>query len=295
MWITPFLVQRRHCRGPAWQTPWQGKHEHRVKSFHKGETCAAPSYYGTIAASAAAAAADDLTSAPANAPNAPGDDAPPLLLGVRLLGGFEVHSLGRPVSIAARKDRWLLALLALANGRPRLRRELQDALWPPESGGAGGGPAGGDPAYNLRRGLSNLRRALPRYADRFEAPTRDAVRLAPDGIWVDALAFDAAAAAAPDPPRWVEAAALYAGPLLPDCAEPWVLGERQARQQAYQDLVVRLADAALTTSQEVQRREAATGPAGSPVGVEQARQILLRTLTTDPPWPTGRGRRDTGG
>jgi len=86
------------------------------------------------------------------------------------------------------------------------------------------------------------------------------------GADVDVLAFDEALARDhPGHPQEKEAASLYRGPLLEDCAEEWVLPEREAREQAYLGALETLATQALAGE------DAPT-----------AARYLRRVITTDP-------------
>lgn len=90
--------------------------------------------------------------------------------------------------------------------------------------------------------LADLRRCLGPDAGRLGSPTPHTLCLDLAAAEVDVLAFDAAVARG-DPSSLAEAVALYRGPLLEECAEPWALQERQAREQA--DLAARERLAAL--------------------------------------------------
>src|SRR5262249_15896688 len=64
------------------------------------------------------------------------------------------------------------------------------------------------------------------------------------GAEVDVLAFDQAVAQG-DEPVLERAVALYRGPLLEGCAEPWAFEERQHREEAYLGALESLASGAL--------------------------------------------------
>jgi DNA-binding SARP family transcriptional activator len=133
-----------------------------------------------------------------------------------LLGEFRAEVGGQPVPEQRwhrRKARSLVKLLALAP-RHRLHREqLMDILWPglqPDAAGA-----------NLRKAVHFARQAIGADALR----SRDGgVWLEPDGLWVDADAFQAAIAAGDA----VGALGLFRGDLLPDDRfEPWAEERRE--------------------------------------------------------------------
>ena len=147
--------------------------------------------------------------------------AEPAAFSLTLLGGFAAHDdAGRPVALAARKDRALLAYLALGAGRRHGRDKLAGLLWDAE----------GDARHNLRQSLVALRRALAA-AGALDL-TRDDLALRPAAVAVDALRFEALAAAA-TPAALETAVALYRGPLLEDFPpiaplfDDWLMVERE--------------------------------------------------------------------
>src|SRR5438045_4673282 len=76
-------------------------------------------------------------------------------LRIRLFGSVEIEVRGEPLPrLRSRTELWLLALLALQKGQPVRRAWLAQSLWPFPDHGAD------QAAYNLRRALTNLRRAL---------------------------------------------------------------------------------------------------------------------------------------
>src|SRR4051794_14483711 len=141
------------------------------------------------------------------------DCAPPPLT-LRLFGAFEAYRGAAPLPrLGRRKDRWLLALLALRPGAEVARPWLAGTLWPDSS----------EPAAlaNLRSALKDLRRALGPEAHRLHCPTTRTLSLDLTGAALDVREFDAALRAG-DPASLRQAIALYRGPLLEDCAEEWV-------------------------------------------------------------------------
>ena len=96
-------------------------------------------------------------------------------LEIRLLGTLEVIRGGRRQLLpASRKTRGLLAYLALAERSVR-REELCDLLWENAA----------DPRGELRWSLVRLRKALGPWL----LSSRDGVRIAPEGLVVDAAVF----------------------------------------------------------------------------------------------------------
>jgi predicted ATPase/DNA-binding SARP family transcriptional activator len=165
---------------------------------------------------------------------APGDTAPGLQ--IRLFGPLEVrigpHLLLR---LRTRKGLWLLALLALRGGREVERSWLAATLWP-DVGEA-------DARRSLRQRLHDLRLALGPEAWRLAGEAPRMLRLDLCGAFVDVLSFDATIARG-DLDSLAAAVQLYRGPLLEECAEEWVLAERQRREQAFVLALERLAASA---------------------------------------------------
>jgi predicted ATPase/DNA-binding SARP family transcriptional activator/Tfp pilus assembly protein PilF len=144
---------------------------------------------------------------------------------IRLFGPMEVLVHGDPLPrLRSRKGQWLLALLALRQGRAVPRDWLAGTLWPESGEGKG--------LFNLRQTLADLRRALGPAAGCLRSPTPHLLCLGRGDILVDVAAFDAAITAG-DPTSLEKAIALYRGPLLEGCQEEWAVGESAAREQAY--------------------------------------------------------------
>jgi DNA-binding SARP family transcriptional activator len=161
---------------------------------------------------------------------------PPLT--VRVFGPLEVRLQGEPLSrLRTRKVAWTLALLVLRHDRALERDWLAGTLWPDS--------AADQASYNLRRCLSELRRALGPEAWRIAAPPRRPAALDLSGAEVDLVSFDEAIGRA-DAESLARAVALYGGPLLEGCTEEWVLPEREAREQAYLGALERLASERLS-------------------------------------------------
>lgn len=160
-------------------------------------------------------------------------------LTARLFGPFEVQAGDSPLGrLQRRKEKWLLALLVLAQGRPVSRIWLAQTLWPfPET-------LESRALVNVRKSLMEIRKALGPAADRIRAPDRQTVLLDLEGADVDVMAFDSAVAAG-DPASLRRAVSLYRGPLLAECNETWVSLERETRQQAYLRALETLAGQAL--------------------------------------------------
>jgi predicted ATPase/DNA-binding SARP family transcriptional activator len=181
---------------------------------------------------------------------------------IRLLGGFEVIVDGvplpgkQPIKISE-----LLTFLILAGGREVRRSSLAQALWPDKDGAT---------SY-LRTSLWESRKALGDEASRLLSPTPRTLRLDVSGADIDLIAFDRAIARR-DTASLQEAIALYRGPLLPGCLEPWLEIEREVRHQSY-----------IEALQELSARAAGAGD------YEQAVIYLRKACAADPYWePTRR-------
>jgi len=193
------------------------------------------------------------------------DDAALAPLTLRLFSEFEgyVHSHPLP-HLRTRKEKWLLALLTLAHGRPVSRVRLAQMLWPfPETLESAS-------AHNLRRSLVEIRKALGPEATRLQSPTRETLSLDLTGADVDVVAFDAAFARG-DEASLRQAVARYRGPLLIECTEDWVLTEREDRLNAYRQALNGLAARALDHD----------APA-------DAAHLLRRAIAVDPLWEPAR-------
>lgn len=168
-------------------------------------------------------------------------------LTIRLFGGMEVWVEGCPLpKLRSQRELWLLALLVLQRGRSVTRLWLAQTLWPfPDH-------SVDLAAYNIRRALTNLRKALGTQAARIEVPQAGSLRFDIDGVACDLFAFDSACATETEDPASLEGAIrLYTGPLLQECTEPWAIAERERCEQRFlQALKVLSADARLRGDHE---------------------------------------------
>ncbi|MGD2179027.1 MAG: BTAD domain-containing putative transcriptional regulator, partial [Anaerolineae bacterium] len=152
-------------------------------------------------------------------------------LAIRVLGPFQVHLDGEPVSgFASDKVRALLAYLALSPDRPQRREALAGLLWPgyPERSARS----------SLRNALANLRQVI---RDRDASPsylrsTHQTIRFNGQcDYWLDAAAYEDLLAAVPSTSEQLEqAVGLVRGPFLEgftlaDAApfEEWLLLRRE--------------------------------------------------------------------
>lgn len=144
---------------------------------------------------------------------------------VKLLGPFDVRLDGHPLPpVRSRKGLWLLAQLALRQGREVDRTWLAGTLWPdsPDT----------QALASLRRTLTDLRAALGPFDSKVVTPSPKTLLLVETGVWVDVAEFDRLAGSE-DLDGLEAALALYRGPLLEGCAEEWVLGDRQSREETF--------------------------------------------------------------
>jgi len=180
-----------------------------------------------------------------------------------LLGSFALSaSEGCELALPTRKDRLLLAYLALADGKPQDRSRLSGMLW---------GDRGETQARDsLRQSLAALRQAFRSAGIEPLQAERETVTLRTDGIAVDVSIF--ADLAETDP---VQALSLYAGELLEGIDgltaefENWLLPERARLNDLAVRVLERLAGQDLPAAD---RRTA----------LEFGRRILGRDETREP-------------
>jgi predicted ATPase/DNA-binding SARP family transcriptional activator/predicted negative regulator of RcsB-dependent stress response len=152
---------------------------------------------------------------------------------LRLLGPFGIVLNDRPMlPLRSRSGLHLLALLALHANREVAREWLAGTLWPDSREEQA--------LANLRRTLTDLRRALGVAAERLTAPNTHTLSLRLTEEECDLLAFDTALKSK-RAEAWRQAIALYRGPLLADSYETWIEPERAARQEGYLHALERLA------------------------------------------------------
>jgi predicted ATPase/DNA-binding SARP family transcriptional activator len=168
-------------------------------------------------------------------------------LNVWVLGGFRVAVGTRRIDTSVwrlRRTTTLIKVLALAPGYRMHREQVVDRLWPE------GDLRSTD--NSLHQVLHFARRALypdrPRRAPAYPCLDSEVIVLGPaDAVWVDADAFEQAAARARrhrEPTAYVDALRLYGGDLLPeDPYEEWAAARREALRQLH--VAVRMELAAL--------------------------------------------------
>src|SRR5215470_9776642 len=182
-----------------------------------------------------------------------------------LLGGFILAmDDGRQLSLPTRKDRLLLAYLALSPGRSKARERLAGLLWSDR--------AEAQARDSLKQSLAGMRQVFRQAGLDPMRTDRDSVALEPDRIETDALEFAALATASTRPDR---AAALYRGELLEgmDGAtaefEGWLRTERE-----------RLNDLAVHVLEQLACCAAPNGVSGD--ATRLGRQLLARDPLREP-------------
>ena len=153
---------------------------------------------------------------------------------LKILGGFALHSPdGEVVTIASRKDRLVLAYLAVNSSRPQSRERLSSLLWPDRAELQARG--------SLRQSLATLRELLGSEA---LITSRETAAINPSLLESDANRFAALAQAGDS-----RACDLYEGELLAglesgsDVFEQWLRTERQRLGDLAAQLVIQLAAA----------------------------------------------------
>ena len=156
---------------------------------------------------------------------------------VRLLGGFAIEADGHPVSIEARKNRGLIAILALSPRRTTSRERLVELLW---------SDRGEEQARaSLRQSLAILRKDLGNVSTPFLTNHDEAVALNTDSVDVDVTDFIRLAAGRAEADLR-KAARLYTGELLDGIAirdpsfEDWLAHEQRNLIRLITDVLDRL-------------------------------------------------------
>lgn len=181
---------------------------------------------------------------------------------LKLLGGLGLRSAdGRELALSTRKDRLLLAYLALNAGQPLARDRLAGLLW---------GDRGETQARDsLRQSLAALRQAFRQVELDPVTSDRDSVSFDPNGIEIDVITFERLAG---DSRTHPQAAALYRGALLDGIDgvtqefEAWRRPERE-----------RLASIAVHLVEQI-----AQSPVPSEAAACLARQLLARDPLCEP-------------
>ena len=190
-----------------------------------------------------------------------------------LLGGFKARAAGHAIDVSGRKERALLAVLAMPPGEPRSRDKLAGLLWSDR-----GDKQARD---SLKQALLRLRKAfgtlhpLPILTDR-ESLTLDAAHVA-----VDVQEFEQRIAEG-TPDAIARAATLYRGDLLDGLGvrdpafEEWLLFERQRLRDLARGTLTRLLDLHMTSGAHDQAGVAARRLLALDPLQETAHRALMR-------------------
>ena len=151
----------------------------------------------------------------------------PTAIRIRCFGPFAAEINGEPLPVLhSKKERLLLAYLALRRGREVERGEIAAALWPDS--------LEEQARFNLRQTLSSLRKALGSAGSRLESPSRHTLCLNLFGDEADVIAYDLAARRTDEASLEIMAA-LQGSPLLEGWGERegegWAAAEREARSR----------------------------------------------------------------
>ena len=160
-------------------------------------------------------------------------------LRIDLLGGFTVRVDGRSLArLPSARQQQLIAFLVLhARGGPIPRQRASGTLWPESTEVQA--------QTNLRRELHHLREGWPKVEALIASESRTLGWREHASVIVDVVAFERAADRGHegDLAALREAAALYQGDLLPDCADEWIQPERERLQQRARQVLGRLVTA----------------------------------------------------
>jgi TolB-like protein len=164
---------------------------------------------------------------------------PTSTVNLKLLGGFAATAAsGEPVKLAGKKNRALLAYLAIGRGKRHSREKLMALLWSDRGEAQARG--------SLRQALSALKEALAASAPAALVLEGDSVTLDPGAVATDAAEFEALAGSA-SAEDLRGAARLYEGDLLDGLAvrdpgfEDWLAAERARLREAAIGALGRLA------------------------------------------------------
>jgi DNA-binding SARP family transcriptional activator len=141
---------------------------------------------------------------------------------IHTFGSLQIHSANNPLLLKGEKTRSLVAYLVL---HPRIlhRREvLADMLWPDA------------PPERVRRNLSDLLYRLQKTIEpEWLTIGDDTIAFQPNvNLWVDVWEFDSLITSKEDV-NLQKAVELYAGDLLPEIYDEWILTERELRRSQY--------------------------------------------------------------
>jgi TolB-like protein/Tfp pilus assembly protein PilF len=156
-----------------------------------------------------------------------------------LLGGFQARAAGQEIDVPGRKERALLAFLAIPAGESRSRDKLAGLLWS-DRGDSQARDSLKQAVFKLRKSLDGVQ-PLPLLAD------RDCVRLERAAVAVDVAEFEQLIGEG-SMESLTRATALYRGDFLDgldlrDAAfDEWLLMERQRLRELAREALARLVD-----------------------------------------------------
>ncbi len=194
----------------------------------------------------------------------------PPALKICMFGAMSVEVDGILVSAKlARKELWLLAILALRAGRAVPRDTLSGMLWPECEEEQG--------LYNLRRSLTRLKSALGSQGDCIQQVKPRSLVFAALPACVDALEFDRLTVSG-ERCLLAQAVSLCSGPLLQNCYEEWAQSERLPHEFAYQKALETLATDALTRGEWLEAEKYCRLHIAANPLQEQAHRLLMQAL-----------------
>ena len=167
-------------------------------------------------------------------------------LHLQCLGGFALRVGDRPVALGGVRLQALLTYLALHPGAPQSRLQLASRFWPDASDAQG--------RNNLRQLLHQLRQSWPEHEAWIDSDVRAMQWRSDPRSRVDAVDFEreftsaramSGGARGSAREKLARIVPTYAGDLLPDCYDEWIVPHRERLHAAALgalDLAVRLAD-----------------------------------------------------
>ncbi|HEX6234964.1 MAG TPA: hypothetical protein VFZ63_17670, partial [Jiangellaceae bacterium] len=147
---------------------------------------------------------------------------------IRLLGGLEIGRDAERVPLESARAESLLAYLALHRHTAQQRQRIAFTLWPDSTEAQA--------LTNLRHVLHNLHRSLPEADQLIDARPRTLQWRPAVPVRLDVAEFEDAIAAG----DLAAAAAIYAGDLLADRYDEWLLPERDRLARLHINALERL-------------------------------------------------------
>ncbi len=141
---------------------------------------------------------------------------------IHTFGSLQIYNANAPLTLKGEKSINLLAYLVLHPRIAHRRERLADMLWPDA------------PPERVRRNLSDVLFRLQKTIDPGWLMVDDvAIAFQPNAnVWVDVWEFDSLIVSK-DNIDLEKAVELYAGDLLPEIYEDWILAERELRRSQY--------------------------------------------------------------